>query len=225
MAGAPASSRARWAAGAAAALAYAAVSHALMTRAADSPWSLAIILGPAVVLGAAWAWSTGHRLPAAAGVLLVLLLVLQGAIGKVIPSRWLYLAQHAGVHLALAVGFGATLRPGAEPLITSLARRVHGSLSPAMERYTRQVTAAWTLYFVAMAAASVLLFAAGEFAHWSLLANILTPVFTAGFFVGEYLVRYWLHPDFERVSLQQALHAYRSHGVPARGAPQDASHP
>lgn len=225
MGGALASSRARWAAGAAAALAYAAVSHALMTRAQDSPWSLAIILGPAVVLGAAWAWSAGHRWLAAAGVLAILLLVLQGAIGKGIPARWLYLAQHAGVHLALAAGFGSTLRRGAEPLITSLARRVHGSLSPAMERYTRQVTLAWTLYFVAMTLASLLLFAAGEFAHWSLLANILTPVFTAAFFVGEYLVRYWLHPDFERVSLQQALQAYRSHGSPMRGTPPDASRP
>ncbi|NNU42808.1 hypothetical protein [Ramlibacter montanisoli] len=149
-----ASSRARWAAGAAAALAYAAVSHALMTRAQDSPWSLAIILGPAVVLGAAWAWSAGRRWLAAAGVLVVVLLMLQGAIGKGIPARWLYLAQHAGVHLALAIGFGSTLRRGAEPLISALARRVHGSLSPAMERYTRQVTLAWTLYFVAMATAS-----------------------------------------------------------------------
>ena len=70
----------------------------------------------------------------------------------------------------------------------------------------------------------VLLFATGEFAHWSLLANLLTPVFTAAMFVGEYLVRYWLHPDFERVSLQLALQAWRSHGAPQRRA-QDSSQP
>jgi len=85
-----------------------------------------------------------------------------------------------------------------------------------MERYTRRLTLAWTLYFAAMVVASLSLFLAGEFAHWSLLANILTPVFTAGFFVGEYFLRYRLHPEFERVSLQQVLRAWRRHG---RAAP------
>lgn len=223
MRGGFASSRARWAAGAAAALAYAAASHALMTHAQDSAWALAIILGPLVVVSAAWGWSAGHRVLAAAGALVVVLLALQGASGRGIPSRWLYLAQHAGVHLALAAWFGSTLRRHAEPLITALARRVHRSFTPAMERYTRRVTLAWTLYFLGMAVASLALFAAGEFAHWSLLANILTPVLTAAFFVGEYLVRYWLHPEFERVSLQQALQAYRSYGTRSGAAPQDVS--
>lgn len=223
MRGGFASSRARWAAGAAAALAYAAASHALMTRAQDSAWALAVILGPLLLASAASAWNTGHRLLAVAGVAIVVLLGLQGAAGRGIPSRWLYLAQHAGVHLALAAWFGGTLRRGAQPLVTALARRVHRSFTPAMELYTRRVTLAWTLYFLGMAAASLTLFAAGDFARWSLLANLGTPVLTAGFFVGEYLLRYWLHPEFERVSLQQALQAYRSHRTPARGTPPDAS--
>jgi uncharacterized membrane protein len=206
-----ASSRARWAAGAAAALAYAGLSHALMTRAQDSAWALAIVLGPLVLLSAAAAWNSGHRTLAGAGLLGALLLALQAASGQGIPTRWLYLAQHAGVHLALAAWFGSTLRRGAEPLVSALARRVHGRFTPEMARYTRNVTLAWTLYFIAMATASLALFLAGDFALWSLLANILTPVFTAAFFVGEYLVRYWLHPGFERVSLQRALQAYRSH--------------
>ena len=36
---------------------------------------------------------------------------------------------------------------------------------------------------------------------------------TAGMFVGEYLVRYRLHPEFERVGLHQAWRAYQ--GRPA----------
>lgn len=215
-------SRARWAAAAVAALAYAAGSHALMTRAQDSPWSLVIVLGPLVVLGAAAAWGAGHRVLAVAAVVVVLLLGLRAASGHGIPSRWLYLAQHAGVHLALAAWFGSTLRQGGDPLVSALARRVHRGLTPAMARYTRNVTLAWTLYFLGMAAASLALFAAGDFARWSLLANILTPVLTAAFFIGEYLVRYLLHPEFERVSLLQAVQAYRSHGA-AKGSPaQDA---
>jgi len=215
------SSRARWAAVAVAALAYAAASHALMTRAQDSAWSLAVILGPVLVLTTAWAWKAGHRIGAVAlalalaGVLAVVLLGLPGAGGHGIPPRWLYLAQHAGVHLALAAWFGATLRPGVDPLVTAMARRVHDVFTPAMEQYSRHVTLAWTLYFVGMAVTSLALFVAGDFDHWSLLANIVTPVLTVAFFVGEYLFRYWLHPEFERVSLQQALKAYRSHGTRA----------
>ena len=102
--------------------------------------------------------------------------------------------------------------------------RVHSDFTAEMAGYTRQVTLAWTLYFLGMATASIALFVAGDFASWSLLANILTPVSTAAMFVGEYLVRYRLHPDFERVSLQQALQAWRSHGR-AAGAAQDGSRP
>ena len=224
-----ASSRSRWtaAAVAVAALAYAAVCYTLMTRAQDSAWSLAITLGPLLVVSAAWAWNAGHRMLAVAGglgavLLCAVLLWLQGTGGHGIPSRWLYLAQHAGVHLALGAWFGATLRPGATPLVTALARRVH-VVTPAMELYTRSVTLAWTLYFVVMAATSLALFAWGDFAHWSLLANILTPIFTVAFFVGEYLLRYRLHPEFERVSLQRALHAYRSHAAQPSSSPEGDS--
>ncbi|MCE3269969.1 MAG: hypothetical protein K0S57_366 [Ramlibacter sp.] len=226
-----ASSRSRWTAVAVAvaALAYAAASYTLMTRAQDSAWSLAITLGPLLVVSAAWAWNAGHRMLAVAGglavvLLAVVLLGLQRAGGHGIPSRWLYLAQHAGVHLALAAWFGATLRPGDEPLVTALARRVH-DVTPAMERYTRNVTLAWTLYFIGMAVTSLALFSLGDFAHWSLLANILTPVFTVGFFVGEYLLRYRLHPEFERVSLHRALQAYRSHGARASDRSQGDTRP
>ena len=216
------STRARRAAGVAAALVYAAASHALMTRAQDSPWALAVVLGPLVVLGAAGAWGSGRKLVAVAGVLAALLMVQLAWSGHGIPPRVLYLAQHAGIHLALGAWFGSTLQRGAEPLITALARRVQ-HVSPELARYTRKLTLAWTLYFLGMTAASLALFLAGDFAHWSLLANILTPVFTATFFVGEYLLRYRLHPDFERVSLQQALQAWRSHG--SAGTAQDASPP
>lgn len=212
MAGTP-PTRARWLAGAVAAIAYAAASYTLMTRAQDSAWSLVVVLGPLVVLGTSAAWGNGQRALAACGLLAAVLLAAFAASGRGLPARWLYLAQHAGVHLALAAWFGSTLRQGADPLVSALARRVHGSLTPAMARYTRQVTLAWTLYFLAMATASLALFAAGDFKHWSLLADVLTPVLTAAFFVGEYLVRYRLHPEFERVSLQQAIVAWRAHGT------------
>lgn len=213
MAGGFASPRARLLAGAAAALGYAAASHALMTRAQESPWALAIVLGPLVVLGIVALWRSGHRALAAACTAGALFIVARAWTGDGVPARWLYLAQHAGVHFALGLWFGSTLRGGGDSLITGLARKVHGSLTPAMAAYTRGLTLTWTLYFFGMAAASLLLFAFGDFGHWSLLANLVTPVLTAGLFVGEPLVRYWLHPEFERVSVQKALQAWR--GEPA----------
>jgi uncharacterized membrane protein len=205
-----ASTRLRWAAGAAAALAYAAVTHTLMTHAQDSPWAVALGVGPVAVLGIAALWRSGQRTVAVLCMAAALLLAAQALRGQPLPSRWLYLAQHAGIHFALAVWFGGTLRAGTQPMISALAQRVHGSLSPAMAAYTRNVTLAWTLYFGGMSATSLVLFFAGDFSHWSLLANLLTPVFTTAMFVGEYLLRYRLHPEFERVTLHTAVRAWRS---------------
>ena len=77
MSAGPASTRVRWLVGAAGALAYAAASHALMTRAGDSAWALAVVLGPVVVLGAGAAWGAGHRWLALAGAVAAILLALQ----------------------------------------------------------------------------------------------------------------------------------------------------
>jgi uncharacterized membrane protein len=126
----------------------------------------------------------------------------------------LFLVQHAGVHGALALGFGWTLRRGRQPLISRLAERVHGSLMPAMARYTRQVTQAWVLYFAVTAVASVVLYLGGHLRAWSLLVNAVTPLATLAMFVGEYVLRYLLHPEFERVGFGEAMRAYRAHRSP-----------
>jgi uncharacterized membrane protein len=214
--GGPAWTRARWLAAGTAALLYAGGSHYLMTRAGDSAWSLAIVLGPLGLLAVAGLWRTGRRAAALACAVAALLLAGGAAAGGGIPPRFLYLGQHAGIHLLLAASFGLTLRPGARALITLLAERVQGSLAPAEAAYTRRVTQAWVVYFLAMAAASLALFAAGDFERWALLANVLTPLFTVAMFVGEYALRYRLHPEFERVTLRMCIEAYRSH--PGGGA-------
>jgi uncharacterized membrane protein len=103
------------------------------------------------------------------------------------------------------------LLPGRQPLISALAERVHGQLIPAMAVYTRRLTQAWVLYFFAVATASVLLFTSGDMEAWSLLSNVVTPVSMAIMFGGEYLLRYRLHPEFERVSLLESVRAYRAH--------------
>jgi uncharacterized membrane protein len=115
----------------------------------------------------------------------------------------------------LGISFGLTLRPGARPLISRLADRVHGGLTPAMEQYTRKLTIAWTIYFGAMAALSIGLYTSASFAVWAFFANVLTPAALVLMFVGEYLLRYRLHPEFERATLQDMIRAYAKARRPA----------
>src|SRR5579862_711491 len=42
---------------------------------------------------------------------------------------------HWGIYASLLAGFGLTLRAGREPLITAMARRMHG-LTPELAAYT-----------------------------------------------------------------------------------------
>lgn len=147
------------------------------------------LLLTAIALGAVWAW--------------------QGSLSRHID--YVYLAQHAGAHLVLGLVFARTLMKAHGPaLITRLATRVHGSLPPAIGRYTRQVTVGWTVYFLAMALLSIAMFATTSLETWSVLANLVTlPLIIAGFLF-EYLMRHWLHPDFDHVSIFEGIRAYRS---------------
>jgi uncharacterized membrane protein len=120
-----------------------------------------------------------------------------------------HVAEHVGIHLGLALWFGATLRPGAVPLITRLAARVHGTLTPAKVRYTRAVTAIWTGTFAALAALSLVLYAWLSFAGWTLFADVASPLLLAALFFGEYALRYRLHPEFERTHLRDMVRAWR----------------
>ena len=189
--------------------AYVAGCHWLMTSAPDSRWNAAIVIGPMLGFVALFAAKRGQRLVAAVAALGLAALVLQAWRGGGLAPTTLYLAQHVTIHAALAAMFALTLRPGQDPLVSALARRVHGGvLTPAMEAYSRKVTVAWSAYFVAMATLSIGLFAFAPFAAWALFANLLTPLAMAAMFVGEFVLRYRLHPEFERATLADAMNAY-----------------
>lgn len=95
--------------------------------------------------------------------------------------------------------FGRTLAPGREPLVTAIARFVHGTLTPEIERYTRGVTVAWCAFFAGMAAVSIALAALAPLAVWSLFANLLAYPLVALMFAGEYAVRRRRFPDYRHV--------------------------
>lgn len=200
--------------------AYVVACHWLMTSAPDSRWNAAIVIGPMLGMLALFAAKRGQRLVAVAASLGLAALLLQAWRGGGLAPTTLYLAQHVSIHAALAALFALTLRPGQEPLITALARRVHGGLTPAMAAYSRKVTVAWSVYFVLMAAVSVGLFLFAPFAAWALFANLLTPLAIGLMFIGEFLLRYRLHPEFERATLADAMNAYaRRDAAPADRAP------
>jgi uncharacterized membrane protein len=188
---------------------YALRSHALMVLAGDRPWAVAALLAPLVFALGGVALQLRH-LPT-----LFVCLVLLGALGWVGASgqpqsiNRLYLLQHAGIHLALGCAFAYTLRRGATPLITAMAARVQGTMTPTKARYTRRVTALWAGYFAGMVVLSLALYAWAPWWVWSLFANLATPLAMVTLFVSEHLLRYRLHPEFERLSVLQALRAYR----------------
>ena len=206
-----------------ASLAYVLGTHWLMTQEHASPWNVVGVLTPMLAAIAIGAWRAGQRWMAAGATLAIAGLCGQALMGVQFSAQVLYLAQHAGVHLFLAVGFGSTLRAGHTSLITTMAARVHRDFTPAMAIYTRKVTLAWTLYFIGMASVSLLLYAFASFDAWALFANLLTPIAAVVMFGAEYLLRYRLHPEFERTSVSDAIRSYM-HGTNAP-APAPAARP
>jgi len=190
--------------------AYALASHWLMLHAAQKPWAVAALFGPLLFAVAAGGLQRRHAptLAFCAALLGVLVLVVQR--GGVDDMNRMYVLQHAGIHAALAWLFASTLRAGGTPLITALAQSVHREFTPAMRRYTGQLTQAWALYFVAMIALSFSIYALAPWPWWSLFCNVLTPIAVGVFFVGEHILRYHWHPDFERLSMRGAMQAWRN---------------
>ena len=195
-------------------VAYVLASHWLMTQAPASPWSALAIVGPMLVLAGFFAWQRGQRLLGALALVATATLAWHAWRGGGLAPGSIYVAQHVAIHLLLAFVFGLTLVGGRESLVTALARRVHGAMTPAMAAYSRKVTAVWTVYFVAMALLSLALYALAPFATWAAFANLATPLAMVALFIGEYVLRYRLHPEFERATLSQALNAYADRGAP-----------
>lgn len=123
---------------------------------------------------------------------------------------WLYLAQHAGVNALLGVVFGRTLIGGREPLVTRFAALVHEDMTPALLKYTRRVTMAWTLYFLATTLLSLLLFFFGPIEVWSVFVNILPLPLLAAMFVIENEVRKRVLPPEQQVGILGAIRAFRA---------------
>ncbi len=124
----------------------------------------------------------------------------------------MYLLQQQGAYLLLAAAFGRSLLPGQTALCTRWADRLHGPLPPAVQRYSRGVTAAWTLYFLGVSALNLLLFATAPLPLWSLFANFVAPALALLLFLAEFALRRLVLPARHRVSLAAMARAYLHSG-------------
>jgi uncharacterized membrane protein len=123
--------------------------------------------------------------------------------------EWGAYFEHLGFNLAMAYVFGRTLAAGRRPLCSQFAAMVHGTLTPAVAHYTRQITVAWTVFFLMIAGVSTLLFAVSSVVVWSTFANYMTLPLVAVMFVGEHAWRRVALPNMQRSSLFAAARAYR----------------
>jgi uncharacterized membrane protein len=168
---------------------YAGLSHYSNTVGQARGLGVALTLLPLLSIGCWLVWRSGHRwiallLGVAAALLLIRFRVLLENNLTII-----YLLQECLFYGLMAASFGWSLRAGHVALCTRFADKVHGPLTPQELRYTRQVTAAWVLFFVLMTAATLGLYLFSPLRVWSVFANFCSLPLVALMFAGEYAVR------------------------------------
>jgi uncharacterized membrane protein len=193
---------------AALAVAYATLAHFSNSNPGASALGVVLAVGPVVALALALIWRSGYRLAT----------ILFGALAGLAVYRywptlaqhfpWLYLLQQAGAYGLLGLTFGRSLVVDREPLCTRWARLVHGPLTPAAARYTRSVTAAWTLFFGLMAGTLIAVFLVAPLPVWSAIANFCGFPLVVTMFVGEYLVRGRALPDMQHASILAGVRTF-----------------
>ncbi len=200
---------ARWLCIAAVMIAYPLLAH-YTNETRESNLGAAVAIAPLAVIAALLAWRSSRRV-----IMLGLLVLSCVALWAEWPSLeahfgMVYWLQHVAMQLILFMTFGRTLIAGRIPLCTRFAAAAHGVLTPRHERYARQVTVAWTVFFAAMALTSALLFFLAPLATWSVFANFLTLPLVALLFIAEYRVRRRVLAGMPPAHLLDALRAFTS---------------
>lgn len=193
---------------AAAAIGYAVLAHLSNSRPGASALGVVLATGPLLLVPVILAWRSRYRLGALLLVVLAAALVYEywRVLAQYFP--WLYLLQQAGAYGLLGLAFGRSLAPARVPLCTEWATTLHGPLRPALARYTRAVTQAWTLFFALVTSALLALFAFAPLSVWSAFANFGTFPLVVAMFVGEYIVRRCLLPDVQQGGILDGARAF-----------------
>ncbi len=168
--------------------------------------SLALVPVISVLLAAAWRLAP----PALAAVLSVMLAIGVYRAWPMVREHfaWIYLLQECGLYGVLAATFTRSLGPEASPICTVLAERVHGPLTAAEIRYTRQVTAAWAIFFATIVLLELLLFFARSVIAWSFFSNFCVLPLVLLMFCAEYAVRRRVLPQAMAAGLLATMRTY-----------------
>lgn len=168
----------------------------------------------AIVLGALiWALANG-RLTAA--ILATGIVVLVGATVLYAPQILLF-APSVIINGALAIFFGASLRPGRQPVIDVFARLEQGDvLQLDLASHARSVTWTWTVLLAAIAVLAFALAIWASLVTWSLFANVVNYALIAALFIGEYLYRRVRFRHYRHASPATMLRNVRSVNLFAR---------
>jgi uncharacterized membrane protein len=190
---------------------WAVLAHQGSAGGAHPDFSAALATAPLVAVAVMLLWRAGHPLA-----------IIGGGVGVFVLLSWawptlrqnvalLYYVQHVGTNLALATLFGKSLFGAHEALVSQFARMAHGGvISPVKARYTRQVTVAWTAFFVGSALLSTGLFWLAPAAAWSVFANLLTMPLLLLMFAAEHLARQHLLAPEERSTIADTIRGYRA---------------
>ncbi len=186
------------------------LAHLALVEEAGGALRLALLLMPLIALTY---WTLAHATNKLAWLaVLIAAAVVTGALEQARAGTWglalLYGAPHAAAYLALLWLFGRTLLRGRDALVTRVARRVHGAITPEIEAYTRAVTLAWCLFFAGQVAVSALLFAFAPLEAWSLFVNVLNVPLLVLMFGAEYLYRVTRYPNHPRTTIPGMLRAF-----------------
>jgi uncharacterized membrane protein len=93
------------------------------------------------------------------------------------------------IHLIFFVLFARSLRPGTVPIVTRIAKAMNRELDADEASYTRTVTAAWSGFFLLMAAMSAYLALYASDLVWSWFVNVISYALLATFFLVEFAIR------------------------------------
>jgi uncharacterized membrane protein len=174
------------------------------------PWVGAIAATQITVI----IWLVGRSCPPRyrAGAMMAMLAVVATLLSG-LPVRSVGLAMtgicHTLAYSSLLIWFAASLRPGHEPVVTGLARRIRQTMPAKVIRYTRQVTIAWCVFFAAQLTVSAGLLLLAPQAVWATFVSLLnTPLLLVMVF-GEFACRTILFRNEPRTGLMDTLSAMR----------------
>jgi uncharacterized membrane protein len=187
---------------------YAGLSHYSNSVAGGRDLGAGLALAPITVVATILAWRSAP--PAVAALLFACLAGLIVWLWPVLRQNYplINLVQDSSVYGLLGFTFGRSLMPGRVALCTQLADKERGPLSAQEVRYTRQVTAAWTVFFFVITAVSTLLFVSAPLRIWSLFINFCVLPLVGAMFIAEYQIRRRILPGVKRTGLLASLRVY-----------------